>query len=141
LGERRTASASGLTPFSIRETQYESCWRLRCVFCPVKEYSQLPIPRSRATRVIQMGWERCKGTGTGGGTHQQRCDLVQDVDDFTRGLALIDFWCRRHGWSGGELVLQRGGIRMRSLAVSHVSRAPRMQTSANRCKHQVRGSI
>jgi hypothetical protein len=98
LGERRTASASGLTPFSIRETQYESCWRLRCVFCPVKEYSQLSILRSIATRAIQIGWETCKGTGTGGGTHQQRCDLVQDVDDFTRGLALIDFWCRRHGW-------------------------------------------
>jgi hypothetical protein len=27
-----TASASGLTPFSIKETQYESVWRSRLVF-------------------------------------------------------------------------------------------------------------
>jgi hypothetical protein len=27
-----TARASGFTPFSIRETQKESCWRVRFVF-------------------------------------------------------------------------------------------------------------
>jgi hypothetical protein len=32
---RRTAKASGFAPFSIRETQYESCWRSSLVFCIV----------------------------------------------------------------------------------------------------------
>ena len=32
-GGGRTARASGFAPFSIRETQHESCWRSRFVFC------------------------------------------------------------------------------------------------------------
>jgi len=138
LGERRTASASGLTPFSIRETQYESCWRLRCVFCPVKEYSQLPIPRSRAARAIQMGWETCKGTGTGGG-HTSSVAISCRMSMTSRAA-----WRLSTSGAGGmagvgeNWCYNGGGIRMRSLAVSHVLRAPRMQTGANICKHQVR---
>lgn len=62
---------------------------------------------------------------------QQRCDLVQDVDDFTRGLALIDFWCWRHGWRGGELVLQRGWDRDAEFGGFARVESP---ADANRCR-------
>ena len=76
-----------------------------------------------------MGWETCKGTGTGWGTHQQRCDLVQDIDDFTCGLALIDFWCRRHGWgcNGVDRDAEFGGF-TRVESPADANRCKQMQT-------------
>lgn len=43
----RTASASGFTPFSISETQYERDWRSSWVFCPSFNYTRHPGQREK----------------------------------------------------------------------------------------------
>lgn len=69
FGRERTARASGFAPFSIRDTQYESCWRSRWVFWTL------------------LDWPVVLGLDGGGVWYQQCCDFVEDVDDFAGGAA------------------------------------------------------
>lgn len=86
---RLTANASGLTPFSIIETQYDSVCLSRCVFCSRYISQYQPSLGEKFDRVRNRSREVKS-------THQQRRDLVQDIDDFA-GCGTLVYCFARHG--------------------------------------------